>query len=124
MYEKELMQMITHNGSYYQKLKTIEELNELTLAIIQDTNKLKGNHFNIVEEIADVYVMLEQLKLIYGLSDEEIGFMVEYKIKRTLERINNESNTNKSNDNCNNEQQHCSNIRITDIPGRKVGTNR
>lgn len=44
-------------GNQHQKLKLIEEMAELTQAIIKDSN--------ISEEIADVQIVLDQIKLLY-----------------------------------------------------------
>ena len=44
---------------------------------------------HIAEEIADVLVMLNQFKEYYGITDEEIINNMEFKIKRQLERIDN-----------------------------------
>jgi hypothetical protein len=44
-------------GAKNQELKTIEEMAELIQAILKDTN--------IAEEIADVQIMLDQMKIIY-----------------------------------------------------------
>ena len=46
------------------------------------------NH--IAEEIADVMVMLEQFKLHYGISSEEVTKIFWEKVDRQLERIKNE----------------------------------
>ena len=62
---------------------------------------LKDYHFNrtdwlrdgITEEIADCYVMLEQFKLYYGISDEEIKNLMDYKIDRQIKRIEDVSNS-------------------------------
>lgn len=53
LYEKALDKF----GNQNQKLKLIEEMAELTQAIIKDSN--------IAEEIADVQIVLDQLKLLY-----------------------------------------------------------
>lgn len=53
LYEKALDKF----GNQHQKLKLIEEMAELTQAIIKDSN--------IAEEIADVQIVLDQIKLLY-----------------------------------------------------------
>ena len=54
---------------------------------------LKGH---IVEEIADVMVMLEQFKLYYGISSEEIINIFWSKVDRQINRIENDSNNKNS----------------------------
>ena len=55
---------IHKNGIFTQKLKCVEELGELSVAVMKD---LKGSpdFNNIAEEIADVSIMLEQMIEIY-----------------------------------------------------------
>lgn len=42
---------------------------------------------NVVEEIADVEVMLEQIKLLLNISNEAVKSIKEKKVNRQLERI-------------------------------------
>ena len=42
---------------------------------------------NIAEEIADCYVMLEQFRLHYNISEDSIKKIMEYKINRQIDRI-------------------------------------
>ena len=41
---------------------------------------------NLIEEMVDVEIMLDQLKYLLKLSDEEIRMVAEYKIRRTEKR--------------------------------------
>lgn len=67
----------------------IEEMAEL----IQAINKFRRNPgyyprwYDIVEEIVDVEVMLEQYKLIYKISDEEMSKHKSQKLKRLAKRL-------------------------------------
>jgi NTP pyrophosphatase (non-canonical NTP hydrolase) len=54
--------LIDKFGVEHQELILIEEMSELTKAIIK---KSRGLEHNIEEEIADVQIVLEQLKLAY-----------------------------------------------------------
>lgn len=45
---------------------------------------------HIAEELADVNVMLKQIQVYYGITDQKIKEIMQYKIERQLERINNE----------------------------------
>ena len=49
--------------------KTVEELVELTHEVVK-ANKGEKNLYCIIEEIADVENMLDQLKILYGIEDE------------------------------------------------------
>lgn len=42
---------------------------------------------NIVEEIADVEIMLEQLKYLLSITTEELNTIKQYKINRIIERM-------------------------------------
>lgn len=82
-----LWKIIAHFGGYAnQKEKAIEELGELQQALARDLQG-EGNRENIIEEMADVAIMLSQLLLIYGISPGKFGDVLLGKYHRTLERI-------------------------------------
>lgn len=57
---------------------------------------LKKQKEHVAEEIADVMVMLEQFKLYYGISSEEITNIFWSKVDRQINRIENDSNNKNS----------------------------
>lgn len=68
----------------------IEEMSELTKEICK-LKRGKDNHNQIVEEMADVYIMLEQLCMICDIIPHEINMFIEIKtsrLKKQLEKIN------------------------------------
>lgn len=69
-----------HFGNYTQKDKMIEEMAELTIALFKERS---GLEHNIAEEIADVQIVLNQIKLLYPdwISWEQV------KLKRLEERL-------------------------------------
>ena len=69
-------------GNASQKIKAIEEMGELIQAI---SKSLLDNENNVEEEIADVEIMLTQLKIMYNLSD--IENWRNYKLNRLKERV-------------------------------------
>ena len=77
----EIRKILNHYGIEHQKSKSIEELSELIRAISRNDSK------NIMEEIADVEIMIEQLKLIYWLTPEEIQDIKKQKIEKALFEI-------------------------------------
>lgn len=81
----DLWQIIAHFGYKHQKAKTIEELSELEKELVRDING-QGDREHIAEEMADAYIMLAQLMLIYG-NRPEVARVVGEKIGRTLERV-------------------------------------
>lgn len=69
-----------------QVIVAIEEMSELQKELCKSLRG-KTNKEAIAEEIADVYIMLNQMQQYYGISDKEINLLIEYKFKRTKERL-------------------------------------
>ena len=84
---KDLNKIIHHYGAYDQVNKAVEELIELAEVLIKDVNKSEMDKDSLYEELADVLIMLEQLKIIYNIDPEEVQQEIDRKVKRTLERI-------------------------------------
>lgn len=72
-------------GSDHQQDKAIEECSELIQAICKYKECLDHVE-NIVDEIADVEIMLNQLKIIFDCT-KEVEERIQFKINRQLERI-------------------------------------
>lgn len=95
-----LLQIINRYGIEHQQRKLEEEVFELQQAITifenYDFGELEDrkNMFtkDITEEIADVMVMLKQFQYDYDIKDEDIEEIMNFKIDRQLERIENEAN--------------------------------
>lgn len=66
----------------------IEEMSELTKEICKNFRG-KENKEQIAEEIADVEIMIEQLKIMFGCSVEVMRFK-EWKMARLEERLEDE----------------------------------
>lgn len=81
-----LLQIINHYGLNNQQRKLQEEVFELQEAITLEQYD-EGNKEHIIEELADVCVLLEQIKLYYDINTWDIQIMMEQKVKRTIERI-------------------------------------
>ena len=81
----DLWQIIAHYGYGHQKHKAMEEFAELTEALARDLQG-QGDRDNIAEEMADCYIMLAQLELIYGNHDDVVQTIRE-KMGRTLEKV-------------------------------------
>lgn len=80
MNEKDIYQAaIIEFSENAQKVKTIEEMAELTQALIKEILNGKGSS-NAEEEIADVEIMLEQLKMMYD--PRVINEYKKFKLKR------------------------------------------
>ena len=73
-------------GEKAQKLMAIEEMSELTKEICKDfRGKLNREH--LIEEVADVTIVIYQLLMMYEIGDEEIQQMCERKMERLKERL-------------------------------------
>lgn len=79
--EDKLMQIFDHFGATNQAEKLMEEATELRVEIIED------NYLGIIEELADVEVLLDQIKVKYEIYPEEVESIKKEKIDRTLKRI-------------------------------------
>ena len=84
----DLWQIIAHHGYSHQKHKAIEEFSELTEALSRDLNGDRDRK-NIAEEMADCYIMLAQMELIYGNHDSVVD-AIRMKMARTLQRVEDE----------------------------------
>lgn len=69
-----------------QLIVAIEELSELQKELCKT---LRGNinKENIIEELADVYIMLDQVKIYFSITSNEVKEMIDKKIERTKERL-------------------------------------
>ena len=75
---------IDRYGETLQTFVAMEEMAELTKEL---SKHMRGasNHEAIVEEVADVYVMLEQIKIMHNIPNSELHGMIAKKLYR-LER--------------------------------------
>lgn len=76
--DDKLRTIADHYGLNHQKIKLIEEMAELTQAII------KGDDAHIAEEMCDVELMMEQVRYLGGYHPEAFR---PFKINRQLQRI-------------------------------------
>lgn len=86
-----LKKSIEFNGMDTERVIIMEELSEL----IQEVSKHyrnKGNIMHLLEEMADVYICLEELKLMTGIDDHDIEAAMSVK----YERIKNDIESKKS----------------------------
>lgn len=88
--KKKLERIIEHYGEENQHDKAIEELNELAVAIKDYMKRpTADNRARMIDEIADVDIMLTQLEMMNACSSEVAGRVI-YKINRTIERMEND----------------------------------
>lgn len=88
MQQDKVSKIVAYNGEYMQVSKAVEELIELTEVLIKDLNKSIMDKDHLLEEIADVEIMLAQLKIIYRIAPEDLEAEINRKLDRTLLRFN------------------------------------
>ena len=82
----ELYQELISKYGDKQVVVAIEELSELQKELCKHLRgKLDG--CNLVEEIADVQIMLEQMIMLFGIEQSAIDFIINQKLQRTEERL-------------------------------------
>lgn len=75
-------------GQEAQVHQSIEEMAELTVVLSHATRQTaprKVTTAEIIEELADVRLMIEQVMFIFGLSEEDVSEVEELKLKRLKE---------------------------------------
>lgn len=88
--EKRCGDILTHYGSIKQMRQTAEECAELIRAIMRELEPGFNTtaHYNFIEELADVEIMVEQMKQTLTDTDRDTLLRVENaKINRQLQRI-------------------------------------
>lgn len=97
--EQKIQHIADHYGYEPQSRQLIEEMAELTVAInkawrktFDAVDKLPNmdDEERIEEEIADVEIMLSQIKYLLGVEERELSRIVESKLYRQIERIKQE----------------------------------
>lgn len=96
MNKEALLKIINHYGIKHQLKYIHSEYFELDEAITQREYQPIGKKpyelvefekAHIIEEIADIIVMLKQFQYYYDISDEDIEDIMKYKVQRQIERI-------------------------------------
>ena len=95
--EEEFLKIVNHYGISNQLKYIHSEYFELDEAILDyesndyyDIEHETDLKQHIAEEIADVMVMLKQFQHYYGIANSTLEMMMRFKVKRQLERIENE----------------------------------
>ena len=68
-----------------QKVQAIQEFSELIQALTKDINN-QGSRENLIEEIADSKIMLEQMQLIFDITDDDLKKVIYNKFERRIEK--------------------------------------
>lgn len=81
-----MLDALEHYGNGPQVDMAIEEMSELTKELLKD-RRGKENRSDIAMEMTDVYIMLEQLKFIFGIDETELKVNAEFKLQRLNKRL-------------------------------------
>lgn len=73
------------NGKEVISVVAIEECSEIQKEITKMMRE-RGNKMNLLEEMADVYICLAELRQCYGITDHDLKVMIMRKITRTYAR--------------------------------------
>ncbi len=86
--------ILEHYGQKKQELQAVQELTELILLLTARPDQRDSQYkSNVTMEIADVLVMIMQIKILHGITDDEINDVIVYKLNRQLDRIEKEAKT-------------------------------
>lgn len=102
--EEVYKRIIAWYGRKAQTIKACEELSELMDVLCKGLNK-KMDLEALAEEMADVQVMIEQLKIIYNIPEEKLARIRKEKIERTQCRMAAEVNWQVSEEHADGEDQ-------------------
>lgn len=86
MWKEDCLKIFEHFGYENQRRKIVEEVNELTDEVLLFEKGI-GEIKDLKSELADVYILLKQIKENYEITDEELLLEIRAKLNRTLERI-------------------------------------
>ena len=90
MIDERLEKICQHYGIRGQLKKLSEEVFELQEAVVDNVWDVDGNTDHIAEELADVMVLWEQIRLHYEVPIQVIQGIMKEKIERQLKRIREE----------------------------------
>ena len=75
-------------GAEHQARKLCEECGELMTAVMHCLES-RDSADHVAEEMADVTLMMVQMRIIFGVSEEDIDKWMAYKLERLRERLEN-----------------------------------
>ena len=78
--------ILRHYSPEAQTIKAIEELAELQAELAKMLNK-QGGRDSLIGEMADAYIMLTQLMVIFDIDAEEFDIEISRKLDRQIRRI-------------------------------------
>lgn len=83
--ESEIYRQALEKWGWHQRTVAIEEMAELQKELCKNIRG-NNNEIEIAEEIADVEIMLEQMKLLFDI-EKKVEEFKKYKLERLAERL-------------------------------------
>ena len=81
-------QIAERYGRKNQEAQAISELTELQYVLTRRPDQRQLDWKNdLIDEMADVLIMVEQLRALYGVEDDELTERVNFKLNRQIDRI-------------------------------------
>ena len=77
-----------HYGTNRQMYQLAEECSELAVEALHSARK--GTTVKIIEEMADVLIMMEQIVYLSGIDRKDIDECIQYKLDRQMKRMEKE----------------------------------
>lgn len=80
-------------GLKNQRIQAVQELSEVTILLTRRSDQIEKDPTykeHLTEEIADTFVMLEQIMYLQGIPKDDVSDMIDFKINRQLERMKKE----------------------------------
>ena len=89
---REVCRMIAdHYGREKQQIQAVQELSELIMILTRRPDQRGENHRQqVLTEIADCEIMLEQMRQLYKISEDEVSAEIDRKLLRQIDRIDKE----------------------------------
>lgn len=78
-------EIILQNGKTRQTATAIRSLTELAAELARFD---EAQHVPLVEKLADTHIMLLQLQIMFGISDDELQAMADKKVKKLKNEVN------------------------------------
>ena len=89
MDENKIHEILKAYTKEQQTIKAIEELGELQVELARILNN-QGNVSNMFTELADVFIMITQIIVLYDVDTEQLDKEIAFKLDRQIKRIRGE----------------------------------
>lgn len=80
-------EIIKHYGGQRQKMKAIEELTGLAETVARDLNRAEMDRADIIDSLADGFLMVCELRRIYEIPEEEMQETLTKKLRKVMKDV-------------------------------------